>query len=351
MRRLLLARLTVAAALVAVPLVASAVPAAAAAPTQTGWWNFAAREGAPQPPAPPDVQDGDLLIQSGDPSGLSVGSTAGSPAPSAVAALRFTVPPGATVGAMSFEVANGATTMDVRAYATTDAWKPVQNGPLTKAPTADRSRFSQGVVKGSRLVFADITRLLPESGQLSVVLLPGTTDRVVLRKPGPDTLAVTQSPVEPGATPTPAVVPPATGVGGQSAPVTEAGIGTAFAPGVPDGSGLVSPALPEVAAGTPQVGVLSPEVAAPTMATGQAPVALLAAGRVALSLPDDTRTRYFAAAEAALVLVTFGLFGWGPFARLSALVGPPRPQTAAPDEMLRGVGRFAKQRDGQVVRL
>lgn len=351
MRRLLLARLTVAAALVAVPLVGSALPAAAQAPVQTGWWNFATREGAPQPPAPPDVAEGDLLVQAGDPSGLSVGRTDASATPSAVAALRFTVPAGATVGAMSFEVAGGATASDVRAYATTDAWEPVQNGPLTKAPTADRSRFSQGVLTGSTLVFADIAGLVPESGELSVVLLPGTVDRVVLRKPGPDALAVTAG----SAAAPPASFPAATDAGSGSAPVAEPGGGTAFSPdtsfgpgaaltpGLADAPVLPGPVLPPVGA--------APVVAAPGAAAPQAPVALPAASAVALSLPNDTRTRYLAAAEAVLVLMTFGLFGWGPFARLSALVGPPRSPPAAPGEIVRGIGRFAKAREGQVVRL
>ena len=346
MRRLLLARSAVAAALVALPLVGLAVPAAAEAPMATGWWNVATRDGAPQPPAPPDVAEGDLLVQSGDPSGLTVGSTEGSPTPSAVAALRFTVPAGSTVGAMTFEVAAGATASDVRAYATTDAWAPVLNGPLASAPAPDRSRFSQGVLDGSTLVFADIGRLLPESGELSVVLLPGTVDRVVLRKPGPETLAVLAGPLGPGADAVPTFGPAATDAGGAPAFGSSGSIdvapGTAFAPGLADPPPLGVAVLPEVAA--------APQVAAPSVAATPAPAALPAAGPVALSVLDDSRTRYLAAAEAVLVLITFGLFGWGPFARLSTFVGSGSPSDG-PDERVRGVGRFAKLREGQVVRL
>ena len=152
-------RTAVALALLAAPVLGLAAAAHADAPAAAGWWNFATRDGLPQPPPPPDVNDGDLLVQAGDPSGASTGSADGNVTPSAVAAVRFIVPAGAAVGPLSFKVASGATAMDVRAYATSDPWKPVQNGPLAKAPAPNRSRYSLGVLTGTTLVFAD--RLVP----------------------------------------------------------------------------------------------------------------------------------------------------------------------------------------------
>ncbi len=339
--RLLIARVLAAAALTALPLVAMSAPAVADAPTATGWWNLAAREGSPKPPSPPDVMPGDLLVQAGDPIGALEANPEAGAAPSAVAALRFAVPAGATVGAMTLEVADGATAMDVRAYLTLDAWKPVENGPLAQAPKADRSRFSQGVLDGQQLVFADIARLLPESGELSIVILPGAVDRVVIRKPAGAALRVTPAAGSIAAPSTDFSSPPSTGTGSQGSGFDPGG-GTALPPGV----SVVPDVVPGPAA--PQ-----PDVAAPVATSVPGP-AVRAVSRTGSSLsPDDARTRYLAAAEAVLVLVTFGLFGWGPFARLAGTFGTASvpATTNASEAAVRGVGRFAQARSGKAIRL
>ena len=339
------ARTAVVVAILAAPTLGLATAGHADAPTAAGWWNFATRDGLPQPPPPPDVNDGDLLVQAGDPSGASTGSADGNVTPSAVAAVRFTIPTGASVGPLSFEVASGATAMDVRAYATSDPWKPVQNGPLAKAPAPNRSRYSLGVLSGTTLVFADISRLVPDEGPLSVVILPGATDRVVLRKPGPASLKVTSTST--GGTGTTAAPPPpvtgSTGSTGSSngAPSDISGAGTALPPALPEIGAPQAPAVAAPGGGTP---VLAPPVAGQPGASAQRPAARPVAA-------NDVDTRYLAAAEAVLVVVTFGLLGWGPLARLAALTGnaPDKPAQNAP--AVRGVGRFVGPRDGAAVRL
>jgi hypothetical protein len=340
-----LARAAAALALIGTPLVGFAAAAHADAPVGTGWWNFATRAGLPQPPAPPDVNDGDLLVQAGDPSGATTGSAEGTSTPSAVAAVRFTIPAGSSVGPLSFDVPSGATAMDVRAYATPDSWKPVQNGQLADAPIPNRSRYSLGVLTGTTLVFADINRLLPDTGALSVVILPGTTDRVVLRKPGPGSLTVTPGPASTttsfGTSPPPTTEAP----GPPNAAAPAAGEpGTARAPILPSTSPLQAPAIGGPA-DIPPVAV-APPVTAPLSDSPQ-PVAV----RAPLALSPDVRTRYFAAAEAVLVLITFGLFGWGPFARLALLVGSGEDVPPSSGQPVRGVGRFSRPRDGKFVRL
>jgi hypothetical protein len=61
----------------------------------------------------------------------------------------------------------------------------------------------------------------------------------------------------------------------------------------------------------------------------------------------DQRTRYLVALEALLVIVTFGLLGWGPLSRLAGLTG----HVPAEASSMRGVGRFVRERSGEVVRL
>jgi hypothetical protein len=336
-----LTRSAAAVALIGTPLLGVAAAAHADAPSGTGWWNFATRDGLPQPP--PDEHDGDLLVQAGDPSGATTGSTDGNATPSAVAAVRFTIPAGSSVGPLSFDVASGATAVDVRAYATPDSWKPVQNGQLSDAPPPNRSRYSLGVLTGSTLVFADVSRLVPGTGRLSVVILPGATDRVILRKPGPLALKITPGQASP---PTSAgVAPPpvssTTGTGGAAAPAA-GGAGTALAPTLPNAGAPPAPAGP---AAVPPVALAPPP--ATQLGDSPRPVAV----RAPLAVTHDTRTRYFAAAEAVLVLITFGLFGWGPFARLAQLVGSHQQGPAGSGPPVRGVGRFSRPRDGEIVRL
>jgi hypothetical protein len=299
----------------------AAVPARAEAPAAQGWWTSLHRTGAPAPPAPPDVAADDLLLQGGDPARAlpDTGVVDRAPAPTALAALRFTVPPGADVGALVLQVGPGAQAADVRAYPTGSAWVPAQGGPAEAAPVPDRSRYSQGALSadGTTLAFADAGRLVTEDGVLSVVLVPGPLDRVVVHRPGPATLAVTApegcfcSPSLPPVAAPPVVVAPA------PAPVGAAPVAVAPVAAVPE---------------PPQPLVVSPPPAL-------VPSRTQAAGRV---VADDGRTRLLLGLEALLVLAFFGLLGQGPLARLALLTGQ-----AAQARTARGVGRYAKERVGR----
>ena len=326
-------------------LVAVAGTALAQAPQATGWWSFASQSGQNAPP-PPDMSDGDLLVQGGDLGGSA--PDLGLPtSPTALAALRFVLIDGAEVGALTLQVGSGARATDVRAYPVKkDDWQPSQGGPLGEAPEADPRRYSAGVVNadGTALVFRDISRLVPDDGSpLSVVLVPAASDRVVIKKPAANALAVTE-PASGSAVPDPATFgpPPSSSEGAAS------GGGSAGLPGFSgDRAGAGS------FGGDPGAPVaLAPQAAAPGTTppvVAGAPVAGSSAAELALArLRADTRTRYLVGLEALLVLLTFGLLGWGPFRRLAPLTGQP-PE---PDEgRARGVGRFARVRSGAVVRL
>lgn len=320
----------VAVALVGIVFALVPGPAHAQGADAQGWWNEFHQSGQPAPPAPPDVGADDLLLQGGDPGRLLASDQP--PAPSALGALRFQVAPGAEVGALVLQVGAGAQAADVRAYPTSSAWKAVQDGPIKDAPVPDFARFSTGRLSadGATLTFPDIGRLVTEGGLLSVVLLPGAADRVVVHKPAPTALAVaapapaaevSPSPASPAATAAPAPEPVAAAplVGGFAPPL-------AVASDQPVAPAVVSPGV-----------VPQPVAAAPATTTARVTRRIV---------PDDNRGRLAVAVEALLVLVFFGLLGQGPLAVLARLTGAG--EAAA---VQRGVGRFTAARVGLAPRL
>jgi hypothetical protein len=313
---------------VVTPLLAlGSAPAHAQGPDAQGWWSAVHRSAVPAaPPAAPDVAADDLLLQGGDPARLlPSGVVDQTPAPSALAALRFQVAPSSEVGALVLQVGAGAQASDVRAYPTDSAWKPAQGGAIEDAPTPDYSRYSSGRLSpdGTTLTFPDIGRLVTDEGLLSVVLVPGAADRVVAHKPSPTALVVLAP--EPVELPKPTTSP--------SVP----------APGIAPG---VRPVLPGLGPTTVVAPTTVPSVAPPVVVPQQAaPVTT----RVAVGkrlVPDDTRDRLAVLLEALLVLAFFGLLGQGPLAFLARLTGDEQ-QVAS----VRGVGRFASSRVGQAPRL
>ncbi|MCU1599337.1 MAG: hypothetical protein JWO22_46 [Frankiales bacterium] len=297
--------------------------ARAQAPDAVGWWSAAHRSSVPVvvPPAP-DVTAGDLLLQGGDVQ-RELPNTA--PAPTALGALRYALPDGATVDRLTLQVATGAQAMDVRAYATTSPWQPVENGAIEAAPVPDLSRYAVGTLTGSSLVFDDIGKLATEDGLLSVVLVPGVSDRVVVLPPKATALTVTQAQAsEPDPPPT-AFDPPTIPAGPALAPIPVA----------------VAPAVPVVTVDVPQV---VPSLASPQPQAPARPV--VAAGVRRTVTADDSRTRLFVLLEAVLLTVFFGLLGLGPLAALARLTGSAEEVSTE-----RGIGRFRTAREGTAARL
>ncbi len=292
-----------------------------------GWWSTLNQPGAPALPAPPDVASDDLLLQGGDPARLlpATGVVDQAPTPSALGALRFTVRPGSAVGALVLTVAAGAQATDVRAYPARGAWQPAQGGAAAEAPQPDLSRYSAGRLStdGLTLDFPDIGRLVTEQGLLSVVLIPGAADRVVVHPPTKQALTVTpvdlaprQPPEAPAPAPAQVVAPAPLKVPYLTAPLAE-----------PDLAPTAAPQSPVVA------------VQAPVRAT--APAAL-----TRRLVPDDTRSRVIVLLELLFAVAFFGLLGQGPLAVLARLTGQPVAGDPA-----RGVGRFRGPRTGVAPRL
>jgi hypothetical protein len=291
-----------------------------------GWWTEFHQSSLPSPPAPPDVAADELLLQGGDPARLlPAGILDQTPSPTALGALRFTVTPGSEVGALVLTVAAGAQAADVRAYPAKGSWVPAQGGAIQDAPAPDLSRYSTGrlLADGTTLVFPDIGRLVTDQGVLSVVLVPGPADRVVVHAPRATALAVT-APAEPSPPDVPATAP------------AQSPAPTPVVPAVPV-AGPLPPVQPlPSAAATPVIGV-PPAPAAPV--TNPAAISR----RV---VPDDTRTLIIVLVEALLVIAYFGLLGQGPLAVLARLTGQPVEVDGE-----RGVGRFRAVRTGHAPRL
>ena len=177
----------------AVMFVATA-PVAAKAPDTVAWWN-ASNLGDPQPtpPAPPDVADGDLLVQGSNP-GAIPNPLAAAPATSqAVAGVAFDLPTAALVGDLTLQIdGSPPPQVSVVACRATEPFTSTENGPWPEVPPYDGDACVPGKLKGSDVVFADVSKLVLHDA-LRVLILPGPVDRVVFKPPNDDTLEVSDS--------------------------------------------------------------------------------------------------------------------------------------------------------------
>lgn len=319
---------------------ASAGRAATAAP-EAGWWSRT-NVGLPTDPgAPPDVGPTDLYVAGGGASGTSVSQ--------AVAALRTALPSGAGVRTLRLAIKGtppGSVT--VRACAATSNWKPAQGGKFADAPTSDCTKSAAGAVVGTDLVFDHVGDLVaPGAASISVVLLPGTADRIVLAKPGATAFDIAPvSPVPEAVPPPPDSVPEA-----SSAPVPDAAAPSVAAS--PEGPSLAAPS-PTDGASTPDVGaaVARPSAAGPAAPPGGA--VRRSSRQPVPAHPTDDRVRSAAALVVICLLAGYtavdrhrpkrGPRPIGPFARGAT---PTLPTVGAE----RGIGRFRQARQGRPARL
>ncbi|MCW2572532.1 MAG: hypothetical protein JWO88_2590, partial [Frankiales bacterium] len=294
-----------------------ASPGYADSPSSQGWWN-AANQGLAQPPDPPDVPSDGLLLQGG----LS--------APSAYAALAFTLPPETTAASLTLDVASTATqATSVQACPAKPGWKPAQGGPMADAPPYDCARSVAAVLTadGKHLVFRDVSGLATIDGALSLALVPGDSDRVALAKPDASALAVQQA-----GPPVVAAPPPA---------VTPANGSIAVGSGLP-AAAPVQPAGPLLPAQAGSAAAPAPAVAAPRSSTATTFGRQQAAPVQEAAHETTTGVRVVLAVEALLTLISFGLLGVGPARGLVRLTGVGTIRGDRP----RGVGRFSRERVG-----
>ena len=328
--------------------------AQAQAPDTAAWWSAAnVGNGAPAPPAPPDVPSGDLLVQ-GSNALASVPTTPLTNAPAssqAVAGLTFQLPANATVGALTLQIDGSPPSgVSIVACRATQNFAAEENGAWSDVPPADCTQTSQPKLTGSKLVFDDISKLA-QSTELSVVLLPGALDRVVLKKPDAGALEVTTA----GALGTSA---PAFGTGSNAGPAGPGGAAAQPVAAVGGGSVLPPPSAASPAVAPP---VIAPTAAGAQPGTQNAAATTAAPGSGGLS---TTQRRVLAGVVIAAELLGFlllmadrdverlALGAAVPAAAGGRLRPPDRvARSAGPAATWAGVGRFRSERVGPPPRL
>jgi hypothetical protein len=166
-------------------------PVAAKAPDVAAWWN-AANVGDPAPtaPAPPDVKDGDLLVQGSNPGTVPNPVGAAPVTSQAVAGVAFDLPPSALVGALSLRIdGTPPPQTSVVACRATERFTSDENGPWSQVPPYDGNSCVPGKLKGNDVVFSDVSKLVLHD-ELLLLILPGPVDRVVFKAPNNTTLDV-----------------------------------------------------------------------------------------------------------------------------------------------------------------
>jgi hypothetical protein len=261
-------------------LLSVAAPAQAQAADVTSWWNAAnVGDPAPAPPTPPDVHDGDLLVQGSNavPVALPLGTApAGT---QAVAGLAYELAPTDVVGKLTLTIdGTPPPQVSVVACRATERFTDDANGPWSKVPSYDDKDCVPGALKDATVVFAQVSKLVTKDG-LRLVLLPGAVDRIVFKHPGGSSLEVSDgggigtsapplgSGVSIGENPPPAGAPSGTG-GGVAAPSGDAGVVAPTAGELPGaGTATAGGGVAPVVAPTPAAGVVP---AATTQSTADA---------------------------------------------------------------------------------
>ena len=238
------------------------VPGARAAETRSAWWNRANAGLAPSL-VPPDVGDGDVLVE-----GVSDAED-GWTAVTGVASVVDGPVLDATLTLVVREVLPGSA--PPRACPLTAGFSPAAGGSWTDVPAhaCDRAVAGEVTADGARVVFAGLAGFVDGSDELRALVVPGGPGRHVFAAPGegalvvsparapapapaPSTAAATPSPVleEPASflpfptlTPTPADVgaPPAHGA--SAGPVDDAQPAGTFSPFVPPADDAATRAL------------------------------------------------------------------------------------------------------------
>ena len=200
-------------------------------PQQQGWWT-ATNPGALVPmggQGSADVPADGLLVQPGP------------QAPTAYAALLYPLPTGALPDTLTLAAAPGSATPPEAKLAVCPLVEPqfeqAQGGPMTDAPAYDCSRTLVATLDAASSTFTFELSDLALRGTVGLALVPGdTTSRVVLAKPGEESLTTVDGLSTGRGTST-----PASGLDGGTASSGDAGVTSA--PALNTG-GLATPRLP-----------------------------------------------------------------------------------------------------------
>jgi len=293
--------------------------AAAAAPMKYGWWS-ATNAGTPfTPPAPPDVPA----------KGLYAANTVSGP--SAIAALTFNIPSGATVGALTL-VATGNPVMTSPPIAceiptSGQGYTPAEGGAWSAKPAYDcKAGQVTGTAGSDGKTLTFPVAPFAKSGSLSVAIVAvGQADRIPFDAPTASALAITTSSPSLGGG---AGAPIGSGVPGSGATGSGAGAAGANAPAAP-----APPAAGAAVAGTAPAAGMPPAVASPQQTPPTTTGSTQDAAPAANSTPSGARINAatilgLAAMVGALLFWTegFGVLG-GRVRSLAGRRGPPGSST------------------------
>jgi len=293
--------------------------AAAAAPMKYGWWS-ATNAGTPfTPPAPPDVPA----------KGLYAANTVSGP--SAIAALTFNIPSGATVGALTL-VATGNPVMTSPPIAceiptSGQGYTPAEGGAWSAKPAYDcKAGQVTGTAGSDGKTLTFPVAPFAKSGSLSVAIVAvGQADRIPFDAPTASALAITTSSPSLGGG---AGAPIGSGVPGSGATGSGAGAAGANAPAAP-----APPAAGAAVAGTAPAAGMPPAVASPQQTPPTTTGSTQDAAPAANSTPSGARINAatilgLAAMVGALLFWTegFGVLG-GRVRSLAGRRGPPGAST------------------------
>ncbi len=157
-------------------------------PHVTAWWRASNHPPVVAAP-PPDVSRGELLVE-GTETRSSVPKTV--PQQSAVAALSFALSADEVPGALRLQVESSSPNAEVLACRVTAPFAATTNGAWSDVPAYDCKRAVEATVDSGRLEFGDVGHLQRDV-ELSVILLPASPGRVVIRAPDDDALEVIET--------------------------------------------------------------------------------------------------------------------------------------------------------------
>jgi hypothetical protein len=309
MKRRLLAPLVLApvlASALAVPVRAAPAALATIGPTKTAWYDATyPTPSVPPPPPPPGVGAGDLVV-GGATLPLPVGTMT---TPTALSALSFTVPEGATAASLTLVLTSAPSTAGPGAKApagvtpeacpATTEFRAGGRQPFDQVPAYDcsgQTSFGHLSSDGKSVIFSDIARVA--RGKLvSFVIRPGTpgADRLVFAPPPPTALTLLPFDAAPSFDAGGSSQPPPTATAATPAPVTPA----------PAAQG---PALPQPDP-VSTIPTPSPPVVAPVV-PGTGPAAAAMSAVTASPSSDNARVRAAALAGLALLVSMVSLVAY-----------------------------------------
>jgi hypothetical protein len=159
-------------------------PAVTAAAPKAGWWSSAnLGHHLPTLPINPDVSGHQLAVEGSNAIPAVVGVSTAPTSSEAVAAIRWPIPAGSRATTVSLPIAGSAPpAVSVEACRITGNFAVAYGGPYSAVPAYTCAHAVGGTLDGNRLAFDNIGTLA-RGGQLSVLLVPGPLDKLVLAPP------------------------------------------------------------------------------------------------------------------------------------------------------------------------